>query len=171
MKRQNKKGFTLIELLAVIVILAIIMTIAVTSISSIIDSSRVNATVTSMKEIIDGFNKHSIDIVKSDGDYFYISKNLLEAGAGEDYAFGGKFIYKTITGKTYEKAAGTLKCDSTNTVGSWVAKINGEYQICLVVGTGSGASVTYSKSLLHSQSDLNNKSYTQASLENNGVRS
>ena len=40
MRNLNKKGFTLVELLAVIVILALIMAIAVYSISGILQSSR-----------------------------------------------------------------------------------------------------------------------------------
>ena len=40
MKKMNKKGFTLIELLAVLVILAVIMTIAIPSVTSSIERSR-----------------------------------------------------------------------------------------------------------------------------------
>lgn len=40
MKKMNRKGFTLIELLAVLVILAVIMTIAIPSVTSSIERSR-----------------------------------------------------------------------------------------------------------------------------------
>lgn len=40
MKRLNKKGFTLVELLAVIVILALLMVVAASSIGSALDNSR-----------------------------------------------------------------------------------------------------------------------------------
>lgn len=40
MKKMNRKGFTLIELLAVLVILAVIMTIAIPSVTSSIERSK-----------------------------------------------------------------------------------------------------------------------------------
>ena len=43
MKKLNRKGFTLIELLAVIVILAVVMGIAITSVLSSMNSARAGA--------------------------------------------------------------------------------------------------------------------------------
>ena len=49
MKKLNKKGFTLIELLAVITMIAILMLLAIPSVSSIIENSRSDTFVTNAK--------------------------------------------------------------------------------------------------------------------------
>lgn len=49
---KNKKGFTLIELLAVIVVLGIIMLIAVTSVSGVLEKSRKDAFVATARAYI-----------------------------------------------------------------------------------------------------------------------
>ena len=54
-KRLNNKGFTLIELLAVIVILAIVMGIAATSVISIINNSRQSGLQDSAASAADAF--------------------------------------------------------------------------------------------------------------------
>jgi type IV pilus assembly protein PilA len=51
---RNKKGFTLVELLAVIVILAIILAIAIPSITGLIDNQRRSAFESNVKMIIKG---------------------------------------------------------------------------------------------------------------------
>lgn len=51
---RTKKGFTLVELLAVIVILAIILAIAIPSITSLVDNSRKDAFTSNVKLIIKG---------------------------------------------------------------------------------------------------------------------
>lgn len=51
---KNKKGFTLVELLAVIVILAIILAIAVPSITSVTNNARKDSLSASIKLIIKG---------------------------------------------------------------------------------------------------------------------
>ena len=57
MKKINRKAFTLIELLAVIVILALIMSIAVFSMSGILDSSKTNAKNRNIEGILDAVSK------------------------------------------------------------------------------------------------------------------
>jgi type IV pilus assembly protein PilA len=54
--KNNKKGFTLVELLAVIVILAIILAIAVPSISGMITNSKKSAFEANVKMIITGIS-------------------------------------------------------------------------------------------------------------------
>lgn len=49
-KRMNKKGFTLIELLAVIVILAILMTLAITAMSGYITNARKDTFITTAQQ-------------------------------------------------------------------------------------------------------------------------
>lgn len=51
---KNKKGFTLVELLAVIVILAIILAIAIPSISGIVNSAKKGAFESDAKMIVTG---------------------------------------------------------------------------------------------------------------------
>ena len=52
-KRMNQKGFTLIELLAVIVILAILMTLAVTSMQRYINNAKKDTYITTAQQFID----------------------------------------------------------------------------------------------------------------------
>ncbi len=54
-KRLNNKGFTLIELLAVIVILAVVMGVATTSVLSAMNNSRKSSLVNSAKTAADAF--------------------------------------------------------------------------------------------------------------------
>jgi type IV pilus assembly protein PilA len=54
MLKNNKKGFTLVELLAVIVILAVILAIAVPSISTMMNSAKKSAFEDNVKLIIKG---------------------------------------------------------------------------------------------------------------------
>jgi type IV pilus assembly protein PilA len=56
MLKNNKKGFTLVELLAVIVILAVILAIAVPSISTVMDSAKKSAFEDNVKLIIKGID-------------------------------------------------------------------------------------------------------------------
>jgi type IV pilus assembly protein PilA len=58
---KNKKGFTLVELLAVIVILAIILAIAIPSITGLIDSQRKSAFESNVKMIIKGIEYEMLE--------------------------------------------------------------------------------------------------------------
>jgi type IV pilus assembly protein PilA len=58
---KNKKGFTLVELLAVIVILAIILAIAVPSISGMISNAKKSAFEDSVKMIITGIEYKTLE--------------------------------------------------------------------------------------------------------------
>ena len=63
---KNKKGFTLIELLAVIVILAIILAIAVPSISGIINNARKSGFEADVKMIITGIEYQTLQSTIND---------------------------------------------------------------------------------------------------------
>ncbi len=52
MKRLNKKGFTLVELLAVIVVLALLMVVAASSIGTALDNSKKKALLTETQKLI-----------------------------------------------------------------------------------------------------------------------
>ncbi len=91
MKRLNKKGFTLVELLAVIVILALIMAIAIYSISGILQNSREGVFKDTALSIIHGVKNQLLAInQQADGTYYFDSK-LLEND--NDLPFGGKIKY------------------------------------------------------------------------------
>lgn len=53
-KMKNKKGFTLVELLAVIVVLAIVMSLAVVAITGVLDNARKATFVADAKSFLDG---------------------------------------------------------------------------------------------------------------------
>lgn len=68
MKKMNRKGFTLIELLAVIVILALLMAVAIPSVTKYISQSRLNTLVTSISSYIS-----SATTAVNNGDYGSLS--------------------------------------------------------------------------------------------------
>lgn len=71
MNKLNKKGFTLVELLAVIVILGVIMLIAIPSIGTIIQNSRLNSFASSGKMYISTAQNYVAgEVTMSDGDYY-----------------------------------------------------------------------------------------------------
>ena len=112
MKRLNKKGFTLVELLAVIVVLALLMVVAASSIGSALDNSKRSATLTEAKKLLTGIGNEAQslalmgevkadDIKKiytgTDGDYKYdvtVNKSgkvtaLIVCGAGYSVTASG----------------------------------------------------------------------------------
>ena len=100
MKRLNKKGFTLIELLAVIVILAILLAIAIPSVSKYINGAKKDTYIVNVKEYADAAQKE-LNLVDTDyvapvnqGDYIIISfaalADTLEKG-GKTSSYGGDF--------------------------------------------------------------------------------
>ncbi len=62
--KMNQKGFTLIELLAVIVILAILMTLAVTSMQRYINNAKKDTYITTAQQFLD-----SVRLGVTNGDY------------------------------------------------------------------------------------------------------
>ena len=63
-KRTNQKGFTLIELLAVIVILAILMTLAITSMQGYINGAKKDTYITTAQQFL-----QSVRLGITNGDY------------------------------------------------------------------------------------------------------
>ena len=100
MKLNNKKGFTLIELLAVIVILAILLAIAIPSVSKYISNAKKSTYIVNVKEYANAAQKE-LNLVDSvynapvnNGESILITfaslKNTLENG-GKTSPYGGEF--------------------------------------------------------------------------------
>ena len=74
---KNKKGFTLVELLAVIVILALIMSIAIVSIGGVLKSSRESTFKETALSIINGV-KMQLTVANQlkEGNYYFNSSYI-----------------------------------------------------------------------------------------------
>ncbi len=100
---KNKKGFTLVELLAVIVILALIMSIAIVSMTGIMQGARESTFKDTAVQIINGVRNQltlSMEIVNTPMseyevgvDYFF-EKSIIEKG-GQTSPLGGEIKYLT----------------------------------------------------------------------------
>ncbi len=140
---KNKRGFTLVELLAVIVILALIMAIAIYSISGILQSSRESVFKETGLNVLNGVrNQLMANNELREGNY-YFSKALLEND--NDLPFGGKINYATIgstetgigskVGDIYAvyRTTATVSCSQTSSSYVNVKYENGQfvYSVCL----------------------------------------
>ncbi len=94
MKNLNKKGFTLVELLAVIVILALIMAIAIYSISGIMQNSREGVFKDTAISIIKGVRTQLMSVNSQEEGTYFFRKTLLEND--NDLPFGGKINYGVL---------------------------------------------------------------------------
>ena len=96
MKKLNKKGFTLVELLAVIVVLALLMVVAASSIGSALDNSKKSALKTQAQKVLTTAAQDAISAQLLDGTTTYISPvesgKLIEQG---DYAY---YIEASVSG-------------------------------------------------------------------------
>ena len=105
---NNKKGFTLVELLAVIVILALIMSIAIISMSGIMQGARYSTMKETGLQIINGVRQQltlanelnagtaGSQFTTANGIDYYFSSSLLEKG-GKTSPLGGEFEYASDT--------------------------------------------------------------------------
>ena len=98
-KKFNKKGFTLIELLAVIIILAILMTLAITAMSGYIRGARKDTFVTTAQQYANAVRlsfvngEYDSSLMPARGECLAVSTNsvALESGShespfGQDYS-------------------------------------------------------------------------------------
>ena len=139
---KNKKGFTLVELLAVIVILALIMSIAVISIGGVLDKAKADTFKETGASIIDGVKKQLLINNRLDEGYYYVYSTILEKG-GQTSPFGGGIAYYTeaCNGSNEEKI-GTMVCKTTSKTCSDSAKVfvhiasDKTASICLTAGSG-----------------------------------
>ncbi len=96
---KDNKGFTLIELLAVIVILAILMLVAIPSVSTYITSSRKEAFIDNAKSTVKGVlndvNSGKYSMYDTDTTY-YIPASCVKKESGGQSAFGGDWVHQFI---------------------------------------------------------------------------
>ena len=160
--KNNKKGFTLVELLAVIVILALIMSIAIVSMSGIMQSARQSTFKETALQIINGVrNQLTLANETNPGDAafrtgtgvdYYFTSAIIEKG-GTTAPLGGTIQYISAPGSvggasdTYSKKIGTMGIYRKTTAGSCTAAgssfvrvyhngTNFVYSICLTAGSG-----------------------------------
>ena len=145
---KNKKGFTLVELLAVIVILALIMGIAVVSISGVLESTRKSTYRETALTIINGVRQRLVLANEQSEGCYSFDESILESG-GKKSPFGGTVVIGQGTGATAVSgttgiylATGTncaSSCPTAGTTKSYVkvAKSgnNFTYSICLYAGS------------------------------------
>ena len=149
--KNNKKGFTLIELLAVIVILALIMGIALTAMSGVINDSKANAARRTAASLIGGVRQRLIlDGQLADGCYTF-DNTILQSGGTSSPFDSVDWKYDTATGThtgsiihdgkvkgVYKLASCPSSC-ATATSFVKIATTNGKetYSICLTTGNAS----------------------------------
>ena len=144
--RNNKKGFTLVELLAVIVILALIMGIAVVSMSGVLSSSREKAFQETAAGVIHGLRQRLlIDNKSGVAGTYKISAAILESG-GKQSPYGKNFQWSDCGGKQYCSVEDSLECKAGADA--------------FVTVTGSGSSAVYTICLSDGEHYLNNASET-----------
>ncbi len=106
MKRFNKRGFTLIELLAVIIILAILMTLAITAMSGYIRGAKKDTFVTTAQQYANAVRlsfvngEYASNVMPSRGECLAVSTNsiALESGShkssfGQDFDANSSFVF------------------------------------------------------------------------------
>ena len=145
---KNKKGFTLVELLAVIVILALIMSIAIISIGGVLQSTRQSTFKETAASIIDGVQKQLLVANELKAGKYVFKDTIIEKG-GEDSPLGGKIVYakdandgikadNQIGTSPVYRASDTMTCNDTGP--SFVRVDYDEdtykytYYICLAAG-------------------------------------
>lgn len=163
MKKMNKKGFTLVELLAVIVILALIMGIAIVSMSGVLDSAKKSTMKETAASIIAGVrNQLVLNNKLAQGKYHFTSA-MFEKG-GVQSPFGGEYKYYAPTDNTGKIGTGVYACGD-NACGTCSANTDSyveidydaatgySYKICLSDGT-KFINMATEEQLLDSSSDI-----------------
>jgi type IV pilus assembly protein PilA len=116
---MKNKGFTLVELLAVIVILAIILAIAVPSISNMINSTTRSTLESSAKLVLKG-----IEYKKMENDSFVpssINETNVESELNIDDSNYQSLTVKEINGVTYVTIVGKNKWNKLTVSGTKIA--------------------------------------------------
>lgn len=114
---MNQKGFTLIELLAVIVILAIILSIAVPRITSLIDNSKKSSFESNAKMVLNAIRIKVLE--NSNFDLTTLNKNTLETILNIDSDnYSQVFVRNDNNGKLYITLKGAGQWDNLTASGS-----------------------------------------------------
>lgn len=105
---KNRRGFTLIEILAVIIILGVIMTVAITGVSSYILNSKKEAYIVSARQYVTNAKMNLNTFVYSFKDLdttYYVHINNLMEEKKSDSPFGkwiDAYVVVTFNGKTHD---------------------------------------------------------------------
>ena len=165
-KRLNNKGFTLIELLAVVVILAVVMGIAMTSVSSAMNNSRKGSLRDSANSVAQALQtKYSEALVTNSTSDVY--GDVLGSNAGYDFTTAG--VYELDAGlnnelnlstSTYHLGSAATTPTASGVTNSFVVFDGKTFTVCLVaVQSGS----YYVSTATNTQSvTINGTSYTFA---------
>lgn len=110
MKKNNKKGFTLVELVIVVAVMAVLVAVAIPTVSSITDSAK-SAVANTNCRTIESMIKLAIADSAKEGDgagaasVTIIDKALTDAKLGID----GTFYYDSVTGNCSTSESGDFK--------------------------------------------------------------
>ncbi len=133
MKKLNKKGFTLIELLAVIVILAILITVSVPAVTKYLNGARKDTYLSNAQSAISAVRT---DVISSGvtADTFYKLTSTTDTGSIDyigvnDLLEAGKGLSKSTYGESFN-ASSYILVQFNNGVAS--------YSICLIDAKGNG---------------------------------
>ena len=155
---NNKKGFTLVELLAVIVILALIMSVAVVSMGNIMRNAQNSTFKETAEQLIAGVQQQLMLNGRLEPGQYFFTKAILDKG-GETSPRGGtiQYVAAPSSGKTklqtsgsavavteivngiYKNSGSNVACAKT-TYSNVIITQNGtgfNYQICLTAGAGN----------------------------------
>lgn len=114
---MNKKGFTLIELLAVVVVLAIILAIAVPTITNIVNNSKLNAFEASAKLLLKAVRIKLLE--NNNFDLSTINKSTLESLLNIDSDnYSQVYVRSDSNGKLYTTLVGTGQWANLTVTGS-----------------------------------------------------
>ena len=120
-KMKKNKGFTLIELLAVIVILAVIMLIATTSIQSVMLDARKGAFRNEFLSLLESANiQVSLDSMNGKND-------MNKANASTCYSLSKITQFSKSTDDNYKGSVLVTKTAGVTTIEAWMS--NGEFVI------------------------------------------
>lgn len=142
-KKLDNKGFTLIELLAVVVILAVVMGIAMSSVLSSMNKARGGSLSDSAISIAQTFNtKYTESLV--DGVPSDVYGDVLGSGSGYNFQATSKYYLDTKLAATFNISAASYALTSKSTALSTTGVANsfisynnttGKFIVCMVANT------------------------------------